>query len=305
MSIQTELDRIIGLVHESHEKAQAKGGATTTPLLANLPGVIESIPQGVELPSLTNPGSASDLLSGKQLIDADGNVVTGNIATKTASNLSASGATVTVPAGYYASQATKSVATAAQATPSVSIDSAGKITASATQTAGYVAAGTKTGTKQLTVQGAKTITPTKSSQTAVASGRYTTGDVNVAAIPSSYIQPSGTLSVTANGTHDVKNYASVNVNVAGSGGGSVETCNVTFSVSGGTCYYVDGDTLELKTTSTNSKTIKIPKNSIISMSSWNSLVSSSGSCSQLFHYLEYAAYYISGNCSFSFSDEPT
>ena len=174
MSIQTELDRIIGLVHESHEKARSKGGTAATPLLANLPGVIESIPQGVELPTLTNPGSASDLLSGKQLINADGNVVTGNIATKADSDLTASGATVTVPAGYYASQATKSVATATQATPIVSIDSAGKITASATQTAGYVDADTKTGTKQLTTHAEQTITPSTSDKT-IASGIYLTG----------------------------------------------------------------------------------------------------------------------------------
>lgn len=123
--------------------------------------------------------TASDILSGKTAY-VDGAKVTGNIATKTASNLTASGATVTVPAGYYASQATKSVATATQATPSVSIDSAGKITATATQTAGYVAAGTKTGTKQLTTQAAKTVTPSTSEQTAVASGVYTTGAVTVA-----------------------------------------------------------------------------------------------------------------------------
>lgn len=141
---------------------------------------------GSDLPELTNEGTAADLLSGKELINSEGEKVTGTIATKTASNLTASGATVTVPAGYYASQATKSVATATQATPSVSIDSAGKITATATQTAGYVSAGTKTGTKQLTTQAAKTVTPTKSSQTAVAKNVYTTGVITVAAIPDQY-----------------------------------------------------------------------------------------------------------------------
>ena len=159
--------------------------------LQNLLDKVNALPEaGTDLPNLTNEGSASDLLSGKQLIDQEGNVVTGTIATKTASNLTASGATVTVPAGYYASQATKSVTTATQATPSVSIDSAGKITASATQTAGYVSAGTKTGTKQLTTQASKTVTPSTSSQTAVAKNVYTTGAVTVAAIPSKYVDNS-------------------------------------------------------------------------------------------------------------------
>lgn len=128
--------------------------------------------------------TASDILSGKTAY-VDGEKITGTIATVT------------------------------QATPTVSIDANGKITASTTQSAGYVGAGTKTGTKQLTTQAAKTITPSTSSQTAVASGRYTTGAVTVAAIPSAYIQPSGTKTITTNGTHDVKSYASATVNVAG------------------------------------------------------------------------------------------
>lgn len=72
------------------------------------------------------------------------------------------------------------MSTATQATPSISVNSSGLITASATQSAGYVASGTKSATKQLTIQAAKTVTPTTSEQTAVVSGVYTTGAVKVA-----------------------------------------------------------------------------------------------------------------------------
>lgn len=170
--------------------------------LQNLLDRVNALPEEVVLPELSNPADASKALSGYEFINEDGEKVTGTIPTKTASNLTASGATVTVPSGYYASQATKSVATATQATPSVSIDSAGKITATATQTAGYVSAGTKTGTKQLTTQAAKTVTPSTSSQTAVASGVYTTGDVTVAAVPTqtkSVTPTSSSQDVTADG----------------------------------------------------------------------------------------------------------
>lgn len=97
--------------------------------------------------------------------------------------------TITADSGYDGldTVTVDAMPTATQATPSITVSSAGKITASATQTAGYVTAGTKSGTKQLTVQAAKTVTPTKSSQTAVAKGRYTTGAVTVAAIPAQYI----------------------------------------------------------------------------------------------------------------------
>ena len=152
-----------------------KTDSTNTIVADNFPSAIANINSDVT-------ATASDVLSGKKIRTKDG-VVTGNIVTKTSSNLTASGATVSVPAGYYASDASKSVATATQATPSISIDSKGLITASATQTAGYVSAGTKSATKQLTVQAAKTITPSSSSQTAVASGVYTTGAVTVAAVP--------------------------------------------------------------------------------------------------------------------------
>lgn len=135
---------------------------------------------GKKLPTLTNPGVAGDLLSGKQLIGQDGNIITGTIPSKASTDISVSGRTVTVPAGYYPSQAKKSIASATQATPSITVSSGGLITASATQSAGYVASGTKSATKQLTTQAGKTVTPGTSQRTAVASGRYTTGTVYVA-----------------------------------------------------------------------------------------------------------------------------
>lgn len=103
-----------------------------------------------------------------------------NIANRTSSDVIVDGATVTVPVGNYKEQAIKTVATAPQATPTITVDSTGLITATATQTAGYVAAGTKTMTQQLAFQAATTITPTTVAQTAVEAGKYTTGAITVA-----------------------------------------------------------------------------------------------------------------------------
>lgn len=127
---------------------------------------------GVDVSGVT--AIASDVLSPKVFVDSTGAEQTGTIATKTSSDLTASGATVTVPAGYYASQATKSVATATQATPSISVSSSGLITASATQSAGYVSSGSKSATKQLSTKSATTYTPSTSNQT-ISSGYYLTG----------------------------------------------------------------------------------------------------------------------------------
>lgn len=66
------------------------------------------------------------------------------------------------------------------ATPTIDVSAGGLITATTEQEKGYVSGGTKSATQQLTTQGAKTVTPGTSNQTAVASGRYTTGDVKVA-----------------------------------------------------------------------------------------------------------------------------
>ena len=60
----------------------ATGNGTVTPDPGKyLSSVVVDVPQtGVELPTLDTPGTAEDLASGKQLIDANGNVVTGSVA---------------------------------------------------------------------------------------------------------------------------------------------------------------------------------------------------------------------------------
>lgn len=97
---------------------------------------------------------------------------------------------------------TGTLADVTQATPAITVDAAGKITASATQAAGVVAAGTKSATKQLTVQAAKTVTPSASAQTAVAKGVFTTGIVTVAAVYAviGVTYPSGSVCTCTNGT---------------------------------------------------------------------------------------------------------
>ena len=123
---------------------------------------------------------------------ANGVKYTGSIATKTGTDISASGDTVTVPAGYYASQQTKSVAAGSATGPAtVSGSSASVSTGTNTLTlsktvsitpvvsAGYVASGTAANasvslTASVTTKGAATYTPSTSDQT-IAASTYLTG----------------------------------------------------------------------------------------------------------------------------------
>lgn len=75
------------------------------------------------------------------------------------------------------------IPTVLQGTPVITVSEDGLITAKATQNPGYVNSGSKSSTQQLTTQAAKTVTPTTASQTAVAKGVYTTGEVTVAGVP--------------------------------------------------------------------------------------------------------------------------
>ena len=135
--------------------------------------------------------SGAKMLSGNTAY-ANGTKYTGSITTKTGSDLAASGDTVTVPAGYYASQATKSVSSGSATAPaSISGTSASVSTGTNTLTlsktisvtpsvtAGYVSSGTAGNssvslTASVTTKGATTWTPTTSDQS-IASGTYLTG----------------------------------------------------------------------------------------------------------------------------------
>ena len=135
--------------------------------------------------------SGAKMLSGNTAY-ANGTKYTGSITTNTGSDLSASGDTVTVPAGYYSTQATKSVASGSATAPaSISGTSATVSTGTNTLTlsktvsvtpsvsAGYVASGTAGNssvslTASVTTKAAATITPTTSNQE-IAAGTYLTG----------------------------------------------------------------------------------------------------------------------------------
>lgn len=129
-----------------------------------------------------SPDSGYDGLSSVTVDAISSTYVGSGITRRSPTDLTASGATVTVPAGYYAEQASKSVASGSAGTPTATKGSVSNhsisVTPSVANTTGYIAGGTKTGTA-VTVSASELV-----------SGTYTVG---------------------TSGTHDVTNYASASV----------------------------------------------------------------------------------------------
>ena len=143
------------------------------------------------------PGSGYDGLSEVTVGAISSTYVGSEIDRRTSSDLTASGATVTVPEGYYASQASKSVATGTEGTPTATKGTVSNnsltVTPSVTNTAGYISGGTHSGTG-VTVTASELV--------------------------------SGTKTITENGTGiDVTNYVSVDVNVSP----NLQTKSVTYT----------------------------------------------------------------------------
>ena len=165
---------------------------------------------GVEIPLAADPNTSAffvdtsdaTLNSGGQMLNnvtsyANGTKYTGSIETKSSSDISSSGATITVPAGYYATNAHVTMASGS-ATPQATISgtsasvSTGNNTLTLSKsisntpvvTAGYIASGTAGNssislTASITTKAAATITPGTSNQT-IASGTYLTGTQTIA-----------------------------------------------------------------------------------------------------------------------------
>ena len=184
------------------------------------------IPSGTK--TISSSGS-HDVTSYASASVAAGAYSASHTLTKGAGSVSASGTNVTLtettsPSGYY-----------------VTAQGSGTVSATGTAsvgTAGYIAAGSKTSTSSSATSNTatkyyniatetKSATPSTSAQTISPSSGKLLSSVTVGAIPSSYIVPSGTKTISSSGTHDVKSYASASV---AAGSATTPTTTITATV---------------------------------------------------------------------------
>lgn len=226
----------------------------------------------ISLPELANPGTSKDLVDGKQMIDADGNPVTGSLYLMddvgcTVSHEISNGRFYTnadFKDRCYTEKGNRSFgkeasflgdANAADVVQGVTFSSENGLNIPGTMadngtvnkvldtsTTSYtIPAGKHSGSGKVSISTeTKSVTPKKTSQTVTPSSGKVLGSVTVDAIPSNYIEPSGTLDVSSNGIHNVTSYASVNVNVPASGIDTSDANAVATDILSGKTAYVKG-----------------------------------------------------------------
>lgn len=144
------------------------------------------------------PDEEYDGLASVQINAISSSYVGSGITRRDSTDLTESSGTVSVPSGYYASNASKAVSSGSAGTPTATKGTVSNhsisITPSVTNTTGYITGSTKTGTA-VTVSASELV--------------------------------SGSETKTANGTYDVTNLASLVVNVSGGGGGVGTLINTT------------------------------------------------------------------------------
>lgn len=144
--------------------------------------IIATVSASEPLTPTVTEGYITQGTSGSVSVNGSG---TKQLPTRTSSDMSVNGATVTAPSGWYANNSSKSVASGTEGTPTATKGTVSNhsvsVTPSVTNTAGYISGGTKTGTA-VTISASELV--------------------------------SGTKSISANGTGiDVTNYQKVNVAV--------------------------------------------------------------------------------------------
>lgn len=141
-----------------------------------------------------NDSNTNYVYASKNNTDTD----TLQLTTRTSSDLTASGATVSVPSGFYENNASKAVASGTEGTPTATkgavSNHAVTVTPAVTNAAGYIQGGTHSGTP-VTVSASELV--------------------------------SGSETKTQNGTYDVTNLAELVVDVSGGGGSSMMVSTAT------------------------------------------------------------------------------